>query len=75
MARKRAKPSAAIFDSRTLQRATESGARAECNTKRRRRSKTHTAVDTLGNLLALLVIPTNEQDLASIGASAEKIRR
>ena len=50
-----AKPSAAIFDSRTLQSTPESGSRAAYDgAKRRRGSKTHIAVDTLGNLLALL---------------------
>jgi transposase len=42
-------PSAAIFDSRTLQSTPESGARAQYDgAKRRRGSKTHIAVDTLG---------------------------
>ncbi len=56
-------PSAAIFDSRTLQSTPESGARAGYDgTKRRRGSKVHLAVDTLGHLLALLVTPAHEQD-------------
>ena len=46
-------PSAAIFDSRTLQSTPESGHRAGYDgAKRRRGSKLHAAVDTLGNLLA-----------------------
>lgn len=47
-------PSAAIFDSRTLQSSPESGERAGYDgAKRRKGSKTHMAVDTLGRLLAL----------------------
>lgn len=46
-------PSAAIFDSRTLQSSPESGHRAGYDgAKRRKGSKVHAAVDTLGNLLA-----------------------
>lgn len=72
---KNAKPSAAILDSRTLQSTPESGARAEYDgAKRRRGSKTHIAVDTLGNLLALLVTPANEQDRAQVGELAEKVQ-
>ncbi len=70
-----AKPTAAIFDSRTLQSSPESGARAAYDgAKRRRGSKTHIAVDTLGNLLALLVTPADEQDRALVGELAEKVQ-
>lgn len=49
-------PSGAIFDSRTLQSSPESGQRAGYDgAKRRKGSKTHIAVDTLGHLLALHV--------------------
>jgi len=69
-------PSAAIFDSRTLQSTPESGARAQYDgAKRRRGSKTHIAVDTLGNLLALIVTPANEQDRALVGELAEKVQQ
>lgn len=72
---KKARPSAVIFDSRTLQSSPESGGRAEYDgAKRRKGSKTHIAVDTLGNLLALLVTPANEQDRAQVGALAKKVR-
>jgi len=64
-----------IFDSRTLQSSPESGGRAEYDgAKRRKGSKTHIAVDTLGNLLALLVAPANEQDRAQVGALAAQVR-
>jgi len=72
---KKAKPTAVIFDSRTLQSSPESGGRAEYDgAKRRKGSKTHIAVDTLGNLLALLVTPANEQDRAQVGALAKKVQ-
>ncbi len=46
-------PSAAILDSRTLQSSPESGARAGYDgAKRKKGSKVHAAVDTLGQLLA-----------------------
>jgi transposase len=58
-----AQPSALVLDSRTLQSTPESGARAGCDgAKRRKGSKVHVAVDTLGRLLALHVTPANEQD-------------
>jgi transposase len=69
------KPSAAIFDSRTLQSTPESGSRAAYDgAKRRKGSKTHIAVDTLGHLLALHVTPANEQDRAQVGQLAEAVQ-
>jgi len=54
-------PSAAILDSRTLQSTPESGARAGFDGhKKRKGSKVHAAVDTLGHLLALKVTPAHE---------------
>lgn len=68
-------PSAAIFDSRTLQSSPESGQRAAYDgAKRRKGSKTHMAVDTLGNLLALCVTPANDQDRAQVGQLAEQVQ-
>src|SRR5262245_61305399 len=58
-----AAPSAAIFDSRTLQSTPESGTRAGYDgAKRRRGSKVHMAVDILGYLLAVHVTAANAQD-------------
>jgi transposase len=72
---RKAKPRAAIFDSRTLQSTPESGGRAEYDgAKRRKGSKTHMAVDTLGNLLALHVTPASEQDRAQVGELAEAVQ-
>jgi len=68
-------PSAVIMDSRTLQSTPESGARAGFDGhKRRKGSKVHIAVDTLGHLLALHVTPANEQDRAQIGELAKAIQ-
>lgn len=65
-------PSAAIFDSQTLQSTPESGTRAGYDGhKRKKGSKLHLAVDTLGHLLALHVTPANEQDRAQVGVLAE----
>jgi transposase len=68
-------PTAAVFDSRTLQSSPESGARAGYDgAKRRKGSKVHTAVDTLGHLLALVVTPASAQDRAQVGALAERVQ-
>jgi transposase len=68
-------PSAAIFDARTVQSTVESGARAGFDGhKKRKGSKTHMAVDTLGNLLALLVTPANEQERAQVGQLSQAVQ-
>jgi transposase len=68
-------PSAVIFDSRTLQSSPESGERAGYDgAKRRKGSKTHLAVDTLGHLLALQVTAANEQDRAQVAALAQQVQ-
>jgi transposase len=68
-------PRAAIMDSRTLQSSPESGGRAGYDGhKRRKGSKVHLAVDTLGQLLAVLVTPANEQDRAQVAALAEQVQ-
>src|SRR5512133_999918 len=68
-------PSAAIFDSRTLQSTPESGERAGYDgAKRKKGSKTHIAVDTLGHLLALYVTPANEQDRAQVEELARQVQ-
>ena len=68
-------PSAVILDSRTLQSTPESGARTGFDGhKKRKGSKVHMAVDTLGHLLALHVTPANEQDRAQVGELAKSIQ-
>ena len=67
------KPTAAIFDSRTLQSTVESGSRAGYDgAKRRKGNKVHLAVDTLGHLLALCVTAADEQDRAQVAELAER---
>jgi len=66
---------AAILDSQTLQLTPESGGRAGYDGhKRRKGSKVHLAVDTLGQLPAVVVTPANEQDRAQVAALAARIR-
>ena len=68
-------PSAAILDSRTLQSTPESGGRAGFDgAKKRKGSKVHAAVDTLGHLLALKVTAANEQDRAQVAALAAAVQ-
>jgi transposase len=68
-------PSAAILDSRTLQSTPESGARSGYDGhKRRKGSKVHAAVDTLGHLLALHVTPADAQDRAQVAQSSAAIQ-
>jgi transposase len=68
-------PRAAIFDGRTLQSSPESGARAGYDGHRHRKgSKVHLAVDTLGQLLAAIVTPANEQERAQVDALAEQVQ-
>jgi transposase len=72
---RKAQPTAVILDSRTLQSTPESGARAGYDgAKRRKGSKVHAAVDTLGHLLALHVTPANEQDRAQVGELATQVQ-
>ena len=68
-------PTAAIIDSRTLRSTPESGPRAGYDgAKRKRGSKLHLAVDTLGHLLALRVTPADVDDRAAVGHLAEAIQ-
>jgi transposase len=71
-----AQPSAMVLDSRrTLQSTPESGARAGYDgAKRRKGSKVHAAVDTLGQLLALHVTPANEQDREQVEQLARQVQ-
>jgi transposase len=70
-----AQPSASVLDSRTLQSTPESGARAAYDgAKRRKGSKVHIAVDTLGHLLALHVTAANEQDRAQVAELAQQVQ-
>lgn len=68
-------PSAMILDRRTLQSTPESGARAGWDgAKRRKGTKEHLAVDTLGQLLALHVTPANDQDRPQVAELAQAVQ-
>lgn len=70
-----AEPTVAIIDSRTLRSTPESGPRAGYDgAKRKRGSKVHLAVDTLGHLLALHVTAASVDDRAEVGRLAEAIQ-
>lgn len=72
---KNEQPSAAIFDGRTVQSTPESGERAGYDGyKRKKGSKIHIAVDTLGLLLAAHVTPANEQERAQVKELAEAVQ-
>lgn len=70
-------PSAVIFDGTILQSTPESGHRAGYNGhKRKKGSKLHLAVDTLGHLLALRVTPANvdeRQEVAGLAAEVQAV--
>ena len=68
-------PTAAIIDSRTLRSTPESGTRAGYDgAKRKRGSKVHMAVDTLGHLLALHVTPADVGDRQAVARLAADIQ-
>lgn len=68
-------PTAAIYDGRTVQSTPESGDRAGYDGyKRKKGSKIHIAVDTLGLLLAAHVTPANEQERAQVKELSEAVQ-
>ncbi len=72
---RKGQPTAVVLDSRTLQSTPESGARAGYDgAKRRKGSKVHAAVDTLGHLLALHVTGADAQDRTQVAALAEAVQ-
>jgi transposase len=72
---RQAQPSAVIIDGRTMQSSPESGPRAGFDGhKKRRGSKVHMVVDTLGLLLTLRVTAANEQERSQVGALAQEVQ-
>lgn len=68
-------PSATIIDGRTLQSTPESGQRAGFDgAKKKKGSKVHLAVDTMGNLLALKVTAANEQEREQVADLAARVQ-
>jgi transposase len=62
-------PTAAVLDARTMQGSIESGLRSGYDGyKKKKGSKVHLAVDTLGHLLAAHVSPANENERAYVEA-------
>lgn len=71
-----ADPTAVIFDGRTMQSTPESGERAGYDGhKRKKGSKVHLTVDTLGHLLALCVTPANEQQREQVAALSLQVQQ
>ena len=69
-------PSAVVMDGRTLQSSCESGPRAGYDGyKRKRGSKVHMAVDTLGHLLAVHVTPADAQERAQVKRLCEDVQQ
>jgi len=72
---RKGQPTAVILDSRTLRSTPESGPRAGYDgAKRKKGSKIHIAVDTLGHLLAAHVTAASEQDRAQVEHLAEAVQ-
>jgi transposase len=72
---RKGQPTAVILDSRTLRSTPESGPRAsDDGAKRKKGSKIHIAVDTLGHLLAAHVTTASEQDRAQVGVLAQAVQ-
>jgi transposase len=68
-------PTAAIFDGRTIQSTPASGSRAGYDGhKKRKGSKAHMAVDTLGWLLALRVTAASDQERDQVAALAADVQ-
>ncbi len=68
-------PSAVILDGRTLRSTPESGHRAGYDGhKRTNGSKAHIAVDTLGNLLAVVISNGKEQERHQVGELTGRLR-
>src|SRR5918911_800904 len=69
-------PTAVVLDGRTLQSTPESGHRAGYDGhKKKRGSKTHVAVDTLGHLLALVVTPASAQERDQVEELARQVQQ
>jgi len=69
-------PSGVILDGRVMQSTPESGARAGFDGhKKKKGSKVHMAVDTLGHLLAVVVTAANEQERDQVAQLAQQLQQ
>ena len=69
-------PTAAVFDSRTLRSTPEGGRRGgHDGAKRKKGSKVHVAVDTLGHLLSPHVTAADEQDREQVAKPAKDVQK
>jgi transposase len=71
------RPTATVIDSRTLQSTRESDGLQRAGydgAKRRKGSKVHLAVDTLGHLLTLHVTPADQQDREQVAEPAQTVQ-
>ena len=69
-------PTAVILDGRTLRSTPESGERADYDGyKRIQGSKVHIAVDTLGNLLQVVVTHAKDQERNQVGELTDEIQK
>ena len=69
-------PTAIVLDGRTLQSTPESGHRAGYDgAKKRKGSKAHIAVDTLGHLLHVVITPANAQERAQVGELCAQVQQ
>ena len=72
---RRPEPTAVVFDSQTLQSTPESGGHGGYDGyKRRKGSKVHLAVDTLGHLLALVATSADAQDRAQVAELCRRVQ-
>ena len=70
-----AHPTAAIFDGQTIQSTPESGERSAYDGhKKRKISKIHIEVDTLGHLLAITVTPANAQERVQVSELSKAVQ-
>lgn len=75
LAGRQAQPSAVIIDSRTIQSTPESGGRGGYDGhKRRKGSKVHAVVDTLGHLLAVRITAANASEREQVAALAHRVQ-
>jgi transposase len=73
---RKSQPTVLVIDSRTLQSTPESRAQAGYDgAKRRKGSKVHIAVATLGHLLALTVTPADQGDREQVAAPAQEVQQ